>query len=74
MSEINPSYYKRTINTTEIEVIDIIEAWDLQNDHYLATAIQYILRSAHKHNNSTVDISKAIWFLQRKLTKGNQQD
>ena len=61
MEKINhPDYY----NKGTIEVIDIIENWDL--DFHLGNAIKYILRSPYKGNFED-DIKKAIWYLNRKI-------
>lgn len=48
-----------------IEVIDVIEAFEL--GFHLGNAIKYILRHDKKNNgdNSVEDINKAIWFLTR---------
>ncbi len=54
-----------------LQVIDVIEACGLQKDHYLATAVQYILRAGKKTEatNEGQDLAKAVWFLLRKLQK-----
>ena len=46
------------------EVIDVLEAWDL--GFHEASAVKYIARAKHKGNEEQ-DISKAIWFLMRRL-------
>ena len=58
----HPKHY----NTGSIEVIDAIEAWGLGFN--LGNAVKYIARCDHK-GNPTVDIQKAIWYLQRELDK-----
>jgi len=60
---INPSHYK---TASGLEAIDVIEAFDL--DFYLANATKYILRSGKKGPQEE-DLKKAIWYLQRKLTR-----
>lgn len=65
---IKPDYYKHYIDGHKIEVIDIIESWELNHEHCLASAIQYILRSTYKEDRRQ-DIKKAIWFLQHWLEK-----
>lgn len=45
-----------------IEVIDFIEAWDL--DYHRGNAIKYILRAPFK-GKAAEDIEKAIWYLRR---------
>lgn len=49
-----------------IEVIDIIEAFDL--NFSLGNAIKYILR-ADKKGNKKQDLEKAIWYLNNELNK-----
>ena len=67
---INPAHYKGD----GLEVIDVIEAFGLQHDYYLATAIKYILRAGKKASAPAAeDIAKAIWFWERfKGTAGNK--
>ena len=45
-----------------IEPIDVIEDWRL--GHHLACALKYIARCHRKYNTSQ-DINKAIWYLER---------
>lgn len=50
------------------EAIKVIEAWEL--DFHLGNAVKYICRAGKKAGNSTtVDLEKAIWYLQRKLER-----
>jgi len=58
----HPEHY----NTGKIEVIDVIEDWDL--GFHEGNAIKYIARHKHK-TNPAQDIEKAIWYLQRYLKK-----
>lgn len=51
-----------------IEVIDIIEAFDL--NFSLGNSIKYILR-ADKKGNKKQDLEKAIWYLNNELKKFN---
>ena len=61
MEMINhPEHY----NAGAIEVIDVIEDWEL--DFHLGNAIKYIARAEHKGKYKE-DIKKAIWYLNRKL-------
>lgn len=53
----------------KIEVIDAIEGMGLADDYHLAAAVKYIARCRHK-GNVEQDIRKAIWYLERKLRKG----
>ena len=58
----HPAHY----NQNGIEVIDIIEAYNLNFN--LGNVIKYILRSDLKGNKSQ-DLEKAIWYLQREVEK-----
>ena len=56
----HPSHY----NSNGIEVIDVIEAFDL--DFSLGNACKYILRAGRKDSAKTVeDLNKAIWYINR---------
>jgi hypothetical protein len=55
----NPRHYQ---SESGIEVIDVIEAFDL--DRYRSNATKYILRAGNK-GDFDEDIDKAIWYLQR---------
>jgi hypothetical protein len=53
-----------------MEVIDVIEAFDLDVDAYLKDAVKYILR--HKAKGTPYqDIAKARWYLDRWLQRNN---
>lgn len=58
----HPSHYQGN----SIEVIDIIEDFGL--NFHLGNAIKYILR-ADKKGNREEDLSKAIWYIERELSK-----
>jgi hypothetical protein len=58
----HPQHYQGN----NIEVIDVIEAFDL--NFALGNAIKYILR-ADKKGNRIQDLDKAIWYLNRELDK-----
>ena len=58
----NPKHY----NTGSIEVIEVIEDWEL--NFCLGNAIKYIGRCNHK-NNKIEDLQKAIWYLSREIQK-----
>ena len=60
----HPSHYQGN----GIEVIDIIEAFDL--NFSLGNSIKYILR-ADKKGNKKQDLQKAIWYLNNELKKFN---
>lgn len=54
----HPDHY----NQGNIEVIDVIEDWNL--GFHLGNAIKYISRSKHKGKEKE-DLEKAKWYLQR---------
>lgn len=54
----HPDHY----NKGDIEVIDVIEDWNL--GFHLGNAIKYIARAEHK-DNTKQDLEKAKWYLQR---------
>lgn len=58
----HPSHYQGN----KFEVIDIIEDYNLGFN--LGNAIKYILR-AGKKNDYVEDLKKAIWYLQREISK-----
>ena len=61
---IEPGYYRRG----GIEVIDFIEAYDL--NYYLATAVKYIARAGRKDPAKTVeDLEKAGWYIRRNVER-----
>lgn len=57
----HPAHYK----AGGIEVIDVIEAYDL--GFHGGNAVKYILRAGRKTADATEDIRKAIWYLNRYL-------
>lgn len=56
----HPQHYQ----SDQMEVIDIIEAFDL--NFHLGNVIKYVLRSNSK-GNYIEDLRKAIWYLEREL-------
>lgn len=58
----NPKHY----NQNGIEVIDVIEAYNL--NFRLGNVIKYILRSELKGNKKQ-DLEKALWYLKREVEK-----
>tara|TARA_R110002095_G_scaffold169152_1_gene146813 strand:+ start:3661 stop:3885 length:225 start_codon:yes stop_codon:yes gene_type:complete len=61
--KINPNHYKKG----KIEVIDFI--LDQQMDYLTASAMKYICRHAHKHDEDGSgqidDLRKARWFIEK---------
>lgn len=59
-----PSHYDQG----GIEVIDAIEAWEL--DFRLANAVKYIARAGKKDTDKTKqDLEKALWYVKRFIDK-----
>lgn len=56
----HPAHY----NTSDIEVIDAIEAWEL--GFCLGNAVKYIARADHK-GQPVEDLRKAVWYLRREI-------
>ncbi|MFZ4807506.1 MAG: DUF3310 domain-containing protein [Hyphomicrobiaceae bacterium] len=48
-----------------LEAITVVEAWGLGSNHYLATALCYVLR--HRRKGGAEDLAKARWYLRRLL-------
>lgn len=61
-SAVNPEHYQGL----DPEPIDVIEAWELDEDHYLANALKYIARAKRKGQFES-DIKKAAWYLLRRV-------
>lgn len=57
--KVNPSYYTRG----SIQTIEVIEDWGL--GFHLANAVKYISRYGYKTQGDTLDLEKAIWYIQR---------
>jgi hypothetical protein len=56
----HPPHY----NQSSIEVIDAIEAWEL--DFHDGNVVKYLVRAKHK-GHELEDLQKALWYLQRKI-------
>ena len=68
MSNVNhPTYYQ----SKNIEVIDIIESFDL--DFFAGNVIKYVLR-AGKKENEIEDLEKAKWYIERKISQLKKQN
>ena len=63
----HPSHYTRG----NIEVIEYIE--DKNFDFHLGNAIKYISRAGYKQN-AVEDLRKAIWYIERKISKLSGDD
>jgi hypothetical protein len=58
----HPSHY----TFSKIEVIDVIEAWDL--GYRLSNVVKYIARAPYK-GKYLEDLKKARWYLDREIQK-----
>jgi hypothetical protein len=62
----HPSHYGGGDNP--YEAIKVIDAWDLDKDFYLGNAVKYLSR-AGKKDNVVQDLKKAIWYIEKKIEK-----
>lgn len=61
---VNPPHYTRL----DPEPIEVIESWGLS--FCLGNALKYIARAGHKPGaNRATDLRKALWYLDRELTR-----
>ena len=63
--EVNhPDHY---LQSTGFEVIDVIEAWDL--NFCLGNAVKYIARAGIKNpKKKKQDLEKAVWYIERVIS------
>ena len=59
----HPDHYGGEENT--YEAIKVIEAWDL--GFHLGNVVKYISRAGKKTKNTSEDLKKAKWYLERYL-------
>tara|TARA_R100001463_G_C3476496_1_gene216467 strand:- start:121 stop:462 length:342 start_codon:yes stop_codon:yes gene_type:complete len=64
---LNPDYYKNY----SIEVTDAIQSWGL--NYCQGNIIKYIVRCGRKTADPTQDLEKALWYLQKELSKYDKQ-
>jgi len=65
----HPNHY----HPSSIEVIDAIEAWNL--NFSLGNSVKYIARSGLKDPKKTIeDLEKAVWYLNREITRLKTND
>ena len=62
-----PKYY----NIGDIEVIDFIESWGLNFN--LGNVIKYVTRCNYKENKIR-DLQKAIYYIEREITRGDKSE
>ena len=63
--EVNhPDHY---LQSTGFEVIDVIEAWDL--NFCLGNALKYVARAGIKNpEKKKQDLEKAVWYIERVIS------
>ncbi len=61
---------------TKYEAIDVMEDWGLDKCLYKGNALKYIKRAGKKRyhtktecESEIIDLSKAVWYLQRKIDR-----
>lgn len=59
----HPKHY--TSHPSGVECIDIVEYMSFN----LGNAIKYLWRAGIKYENSEEDLKKAIWYIQRELSR-----
>jgi hypothetical protein len=64
----NPKYYKNY----SIQVTDAIESWGLS--FVQGNIIKYIVRAGKKTADPFDDLNKALWYLERELSKYGRQE
>lgn len=63
----HPKHY----NVGAVEVIDAIEAWDLNFN--LGNAVKYIARADHK-GKPIEDLHKALWYIKREIERRKEDE
>lgn len=53
-----------------LEAIDIIEAYGLDESFALGNALKYLLRAGRKGGDLAVDVRKARWYVARAIVRG----
>jgi hypothetical protein len=66
----HPSHYHAS---TGIEVIDAIEAWEL--NFALGNVVKYVARAGRKDSSSRAQcLSKALWYLTREIEQAKEEE
>lgn len=64
----HPEHYGGSDN--QYEVIKVCEAWELDRDAYLFNVVKYVARAGKKDKTKELeDLKKALWYLDRKIKK-----
>jgi hypothetical protein len=64
-------YHPKHYNVGTIEVIDAIEAWNLNFN--LGNAVKYIARADHK-GKPIEDLHKALWYINREIERRTKDE
>jgi len=64
---VNPPHYRAADGT---QVIDLIERWGFDANHYRATALKYLFRAGRKLDNVD-DLRKAAWYINREIGRAD---
>lgn len=75
MEQVNhPAHYQ---GENGIEAIDVIEAALTKAgaiDFCLGNALKYLFRAQRKHNDPTIDLKKAIWYIDKTIELFNREN
>jgi hypothetical protein len=67
-SEHDPINFPKHYNFSDLEPIDVIEAWEL--NFHKGNALKYIARAGKKDASKEVeDLQKAVWYLEREIKR-----
>ena len=71
-NDVNPRHYKAG---DIYELVNVIEAYGLDKDWALATAATYIFRCGQKPGSDPItDLKKAIWYIERRIKQGFEEE
>lgn len=68
VDDANPAHYRRG----GLEVVDVAEAFGLDEDAYRFNILKYLLRSSFKHESPLTDMQKIVWYAERKIKRLEQ--
>tara|TARA_R110000796_G_scaffold94869_1_gene199776 strand:+ start:843 stop:1082 length:240 start_codon:yes stop_codon:yes gene_type:complete len=68
----HPEHYGGKENV--YEVVKVCEAWGLDRDAYLFNVVKYVGRAGKKNSDKEIqDLTKALWYLERKINNLKQK-
>jgi hypothetical protein len=66
--EDDPINFPKHYNFSNLEPIDVIEAWEL--NFHKGNAVKYVARAGKKDPSKEIeDLKKAIWYLEREVKR-----